>query len=368
LLLLVDFDALSQKVTDSLETSSEQTYKTYPAGYFELPVYDEDVTLDPVYQSKDRLIYVKVANETIALLGDAASYGSFYQLWQDYFDAVIAGDSSALQKLYTDSYLEKIGGQSDFAPQKVYNISVEVLMSQVLEDGDQSGRYVGYTVYYCKVSYCILDNNGTFRNDFFDDDVSVPLVFEVLEYQGEDWINNCSRQNLTTTSSSSTEGSVNFVMPIIWAVLIVVGLLVEWMTCSLVTIWFIPAGLVSLILSFVQPQNVLLQITLFVLLSVFFFILSRTVFKKMMKKTGYSRTNADRVISMIAVVTEPIDSIAGTGEVKVDGKRWSARMEDGKTAEIGARVRVLRIEGVKLICSLDENSSEEENQKSDVES
>jgi membrane protein implicated in regulation of membrane protease activity len=71
---------------------------------------------------------------------------------------------------------------------------------------------------------------------------------------------------------------------------------------------------------------------------------------------------------MIAVVTEPIDSIAGTGEVKVDGKRWSARMEDGKTAEIGARVRVLRIEGVKLICSLDENSSEEENQKSDVES
>ena len=56
------------------------------------------------------------------------------------------------------------------------------------------------------------------------------------------------------------------------------------------------------------------------------------------------------VIGGEAVVTERIDSLAETGEVKIAGKRWSARLENGETAEIGDHVEVLRIAGVKLIC------------------
>ena len=61
-------------------------------------------------------------------------------------------------------------------------------------------------------------------------------------------------------------------------------------------------------------------------------------------------TNADRVIGQIGIVTEVISDRAQAGQVRVMGQIWSARTDD-TTDEIavGCEVRVLRIEGVKLI-------------------
>ncbi len=60
-------------------------------------------------------------------------------------------------------------------------------------------------------------------------------------------------------------------------------------------------------------------------------------------------TNADRVIGREAVVTEDIDNIQGRGRVSVSGADWTARTEDDHPISAGSTVRVLRIEGVKLI-------------------
>ena len=61
-------------------------------------------------------------------------------------------------------------------------------------------------------------------------------------------------------------------------------------------------------------------------------------------------TNADVVIGKDAVVTEKIDNLHAQGAVMLDGKVWTARMnQEGEIAEAGDTVRVLRIEGVKLI-------------------
>ena len=57
------------------------------------------------------------------------------------------------------------------------------------------------------------------------------------------------------------------------------------------------------------------------------------------------KTNFDRIIGMEAIVTEEI-SKNKIGEVKVDGKRWSAYSD--KKIKVGSTVRVLSIEGVKL--------------------
>ena len=47
---------------------------------------------------------------------------------------------------------------------------------------------------------------------------------------------------------------------------------------------------------------------------------------------------------------EAIDNIQGTGAVAVDGKVWTARMEeDDLTAAVGEVVVARRIEGVKLV-------------------
>ena len=47
---------------------------------------------------------------------------------------------------------------------------------------------------------------------------------------------------------------------------------------------------------------------------------------------------------------EPIDNLMGTGAVSVGGRIWTARTEeDGITAQPGEIMKVIRIEGVKLI-------------------
>ena len=58
------------------------------------------------------------------------------------------------------------------------------------------------------------------------------------------------------------------------------------------------------------------------------------------------KTNLDRVVGMEGIVTEKI-SKNNPGEVKVDGKRWTAISD--KTIEEGKTVKILKIEGVKLI-------------------
>ena len=63
---------------------------------------------------------------------------------------------------------------------------------------------------------------------------------------------------------------------------------------------------------------------------------------------GISPTNADRVLSQIALVTEEIDNIAETGQVKLFGQVWTARSESGEVIPAQSRVRILRIEGVKV--------------------
>ena len=60
-------------------------------------------------------------------------------------------------------------------------------------------------------------------------------------------------------------------------------------------------------------------------------------------------TNADRVIGQEAVVTEDIDNVQAKGRVSVSGADWTARSEDDQPIPAGSRVRVLRIEGVKVI-------------------
>ncbi len=63
------------------------------------------------------------------------------------------------------------------------------------------------------------------------------------------------------------------------------------------------------------------------------------------------RTNIGAVVGKGCVVTEKIDNYAGCGQVKIKGQIWSARgVQEDDVFEIGERLKVVAIEGVKLIC------------------
>ena len=131
---------------------------------------------------------------------------------------------------------------------------------------------------------------------------------------------------------------------IFWLVLVIVLSFVEIATVSLVSIWFVASGIVAMILSFFIEDTAIIT-TIFILLGIFLLVISRPIVNKLRSKDN-EKTNLDRIIGETAIVTEDIKKNE-VGEVKVDGKRWSAISKE-KCLK-GDTVKILKIDGVKLI-------------------
>ena len=131
---------------------------------------------------------------------------------------------------------------------------------------------------------------------------------------------------------------------IFWLVLVIVLSFVEIATVGIVSIWFVASGIVAMILSFFIEDTAIIT-TIFILLGIFLLVISRPIVNKLRSKDN-EKTNLDRIIGTTAVVTEDIKKNE-IGEVKVDGKRWSAISKE--MCLKGDTVKVLKIDGVKLI-------------------
>ena len=137
-------------------------------------------------------------------------------------------------------------------------------------------------------------------------------------------------------------------MAVIWLIAMIVLLGVEAAVPGLVSIWFALGALAALI-SALFHAPLWLQVVWFVAVSLVTLILTRPLVKKYINSRT-TPTNADMGIGKDAVVTERIDNLHAKGAVLLDGKTWTARMDDEtQYAEVGETVKVLRIEGVKLI-------------------
>ena len=131
---------------------------------------------------------------------------------------------------------------------------------------------------------------------------------------------------------------------IFWLVLVIVLAIIEIATVNLLTIWFVISGIVAMILSFFI-DDVAIVSTVFAVLGIILLFTTRPILKRILP-TQRARTNIDRVIGMNGLVTEEIKKNQ-VGEVKVDGKRWSAI--SNKKIAVGETVIVDAIDGVKLV-------------------
>ena len=139
-------------------------------------------------------------------------------------------------------------------------------------------------------------------------------------------------------------------MPYIWIGMIVIAVIAEASSMAITAIWFVPAGIVSMVLAFCRVP-IWIQIVVYIALSALCLILFRPLVRRWQQKDGEPKTNIDSLIGETAVVTEDIDNIHETGTVKVRGLTWTARSEhDGDTLKTGDIVEILSVSGVKLIC------------------
>ena len=142
--------------------------------------------------------------------------------------------------------------------------------------------------------------------------------------------------------------SLNISMTIVWLAAMIVLLIIEGMAPGLVSIWFAIGALAAMISAMLKAP-IWLQVVWFLVVSAVSLVLTRPLAKKYVNSRTVP-TNADMAVGQDCVVTEEIDNVLGTGAVSVGGKVWTARMAaaDGKAPK-GAVLRVVRIEGVKLI-------------------
>lgn len=133
-------------------------------------------------------------------------------------------------------------------------------------------------------------------------------------------------------------------MGLFWFVFFLGLLLIEISTVNLVSIWFAIGALVSCIVS-LFTDSLYIQIFAFILTSVIILLVTKPFVKKV-RKRKVQPTNLDRIVGDIGIVTEDIIPHE-KGEIKVDGKRWTAVSE--KKLLVGTKVKVLKIDGVKAV-------------------
>lgn len=136
-------------------------------------------------------------------------------------------------------------------------------------------------------------------------------------------------------------------MSVFWLVAFVLFAVGEALTVGLVSIWF-AIGALGGLLTVALGGGLWLQIGVFLALSALALLLFKPLSNKVLKPK-ISHTNADRVLGENALVTETIDNAQAKGQVKVDGQTWTARSAYDVVIPAGSEVKVLRIEGVKVV-------------------
>lgn len=137
-------------------------------------------------------------------------------------------------------------------------------------------------------------------------------------------------------------------MVYVWLGVLAAMVVLEIVTTQLVSVWFAVGALAAFLVALAGVEAIWIQLVVFVSVSAVAVAVTRPLVRKMVNVKA-EPTNADMVIGKIGVVTDKIDNIAETGLVKVNGSLWTARTADGSVIEIGEKVKILEISGVKLI-------------------
>lgn len=134
-------------------------------------------------------------------------------------------------------------------------------------------------------------------------------------------------------------------MDIFWLISFILFIIIEIISFNLVTIWLalgaIIAGLSSLFI-----DDIYIQTIIFLISSILFLISTRPILVKYYKNKKSEKTNFDRIIGSIGIVSLEIKEHE-YGEVKIDGKFWTAKSNEN--IAIGEKVIIDSIEGVKLL-------------------
>ena len=133
---------------------------------------------------------------------------------------------------------------------------------------------------------------------------------------------------------------------ILWLALLVLFIVAEASTVTMVSIWFAAGSLAALVVALLGGKF-WLQIVLFLAVSAVFLALLRPIARKHFTPR-ITRTNVDAMEGKVCVVVSDIDNLASSGQVKIGDVEWTARSADGTPIPAGTQVKIQQVEGVKV--------------------
>lgn len=135
-------------------------------------------------------------------------------------------------------------------------------------------------------------------------------------------------------------------MQLIWLLVAIVFAIGEIVTPTLTLIWFSIGAFILIFLSgFID--NILIQIIIFAFISItLLVVVTKWIVKK--DETYEYDTNLKAILGKTGVVKKEILP-NNVGIVVVENEEWTSLSLNGETIEQGCIIRVIKIEGVKLI-------------------
>ena len=132
----------------------------------------------------------------------------------------------------------------------------------------------------------------------------------------------------------------------VWLGLMILFLIAEVATVSLVSLWF-AAGAVVAMFAALLGAGVWLQTGLFLVVSGALLLMLRPIVRRYLVPK-ITPTNVDSLVGSTGLVTEAIDNVTASGQVKLGAMEWTARSTTGENIPQDTLIRVDRIEGVKV--------------------
>ncbi len=148
----------------------------------------------------------------------------------------------------------------------------------------------------------------------------------------------------------------NMTVILVWGIIFIVALVIEIETVNLTTIWFCISSILALIVG-IFGANIYWQVGVFLIGSALLLAITKPFVKKFSKKEP-TKTNVYSLLGQVAFVTSKITADE-YGEVRLGANIWRAINKEGLTIDVGEKVIVKEIEGVKLIVlKLNENEED----------
>ncbi len=134
----------------------------------------------------------------------------------------------------------------------------------------------------------------------------------------------------------------------IWWLFVTVGVLLmalEVFSSGFIIMWFGIAFIIAAIPVYLGAPTSVVLITFAITL----LLLTVFVRKIFIGKRKAPRTNAPSLLGEKGIVIEEVNSVRGTGLVRVHKEVWTAIPKDSEVIPVDQSVVVLKIEGVKLL-------------------